>query len=150
MLCLSLMIQNGYTQNNYKSQTMKNTLSFELLGSGPIANVSYGRQVILSPFDKFSFDLGATYSPYISSQWSLGMSPQISYLHGKTNYFECGLGCYYDFYWNNLVPFPKIGYRYQTKEGGLLVKLEANPLFISITTPKIIIPWGGLAIGWSF
>ena len=150
MLCVSIFPQILFAQNNYKSQTKKNTVYIELLGSGPIANVSYGRQIILSPFDKLSFDLGIEYSPYISSQWTLGMSPQWSYMHGKTNYVECGLGCYYDFYWNTIVPFPKIGYRYQKKEGGLLLKLEATPMFISLSTPKTILPWAGVAIGWAF
>jgi hypothetical protein len=149
MLCTIFFVHSVFSQS-YKKQTANNTIYFEAFGSAPIGNLSYGRQIFLSKKNKLSLDLGIQYAPFVSTRWSMGASPQISYLYGSTNHIELGIGCFYDFYWGDLIPFPKLGYRYQKKDGGLMVKIECTPMLVVITQSKTIFPWGGIGLGWAF
>ena len=139
-----------YSQRSYKSKIKKNTFYVELLGAAPIASISYGRQIILSQEDELSLDLGFQYAPFVSNRITAGISPQISYLHGNKNHFEIGFGLFHDFYWGDYIPFPKLGYRYQNKDGGFFYKLELTPMLVYIKKTKTILPWGGVGLGWAF
>lgn len=68
-----------FSQNSRKKQSSQNTVYLEILGSAPIANIAYGRQISVGPNKQISIDLGVQYAPYFANQWSLGMSPQISF-----------------------------------------------------------------------
>jgi len=146
-LIISLSV---FSQNSHKKQSSNNTVYFELLGSAPIANIAYGHQISVSSNKHISIDLGIQYAPYYSNKWSLGMSPQLSFLTGTIHHAEIGIACYYDFYWKEIVPFPKFGYRYQRNAGGFMYKVEFTPLFMMLKPVTTIVPWAGVAIGWAF
>jgi len=139
---LLLFSSSVFSQSTYKDKITKNTFYVEILGAAPVFSFCYGRQIILSPKDKLSIDIGIEEAPFISSRFSLGVSPQISYLRGTKNHFEIGFGMFHDIYWGDYIPFPKIGFRYQKKTGGFFYKIEATPLFVYFKPIKTILPWG--------
>ena len=133
-----------------KNKMPNNTIYIELLGSAPIISLNYGRLISVNNKNKISTDVGVEFAPYYTSKWTAGVSPQVSYMHGSKNNVTIGIGCFYDFYWRELVPFPKIGYCYLKKGGGLMIKAEITPLFIYFKPKTVIFPWAGVGIGWDF
>ena len=152
-LCLVILcciISSPTKSQSFKNKIPKNTIYVELLGSAPIVSLNYGRFISLNKKNKISTDVGLEFAPYFTSKLTAGVSPQVSYMHGSINNVTVGIGYFYDFYWHELVPFPKVGYCYVKKGGGLMIKAEITPLFMYFKPKTVIFPWAGVGIGWNF
>jgi len=149
---------NVFGQNESDKSKAKNSVYIEMFGNaGDFYNITYDRLVHSKGNNNISTGLGIQYFP--SSDLSapddiFSISPQINYFYGIRHHFETGLGLAYDFNSGDLIiPF-RIGYRFQKHDGGLFCKVGFTP-FLTRSYPIFgdgfsLIPWGGLAIGWTF
>lgn len=150
------IIQNVQAQSEENVIQAKNTVYLELFGSaGAVYNITYDRILISRDQNSLSAALGIQYFPLGVTEEGdhsiYSISPQINYFTGKIHRFELGLGLAYDINSETLViPF-RIGYRYQQNEGGIFFKAGFTPFYNNYNYwNKIIVPWGGIAVGWSF
>lgn len=150
------IIQNVQAQSEEKVKQVKNTVYLELFGSaGAVYNITYDRIILSSGQNNLSAAIGLQYFPLGVTEEEnhniYSISPQINYFTGKIHRFELGLGFAYDFYEGGFV-FPlRIGYRYQKNEGGMFYKVGFTPLYSNdLFWHTTILPWGGIAVGWSF
>ena len=153
-LFLFFLTSYGQIENNEHIDKAKNTIYLEILGNaGYLYNISYDRLLYTKENNNISLGLGAQYLPSsdLSSDYILSVSPQINYLYGVKHYFETGLGFSYDFNVGDFVVPIRIGYRYQKPDGGLFYKIGFTPFYINdLLGSPALIPWGGLALGWTF
>lgn len=136
--------------------TSKNSVYIELFGNaGYLYNITYDRIIFTKEKNNISAGLGVQYfSSSDIEDFIFSLSPQISYFYGIKHHFETGLGVAYDFNSGDFVIPIRIGYRFQKPEGGLLCKIGFTPLLTNSYSifgeGFSLIPWGGLAIGWTF
>jgi hypothetical protein len=158
-ICTIMTFQNINAQDNYNNNKIsKNSIYFELLGSaGYLYNISYDRIVLTKGKNHISTGLGFQYTPFSSKLTNnpvSSLSPQINYFYGIKHHFETGLGLVYYFNSSDLDIPIRIGYRFQKPEGGLLFKVALTPLLTKsypiFGEGLLLIPWGGIAIGWTF
>ncbi len=165
LLCILLLrFGNTYGQSEnddlqkVNSDYKLNSVYFELGGNGLFYSFGYDRLFKISNISKFSLGSGLTYS-YSGDSGGFWVSPQINYLIGSNHNFEIGIGITIPIILeSNIDLYPlcliyRIGYRYQKEEGGLLFRIGFTPFSVLSTRGLIvqpIIPWAGIAIGWTF
>jgi len=149
-----------YKTNTLNNETFaKNAVHFELLGNGFLYSLGYERIFIHKQKHKLFGNFGFSY-------WKndYGIHPQVGYLYGIKHSFELGFGytlflTYEDnpyvvtkpqLLYDNLF-FLRIGYRYQKAEEGIFYKAAFTPFHITDNSYiPLIMPWIGLAVGYSF
>ena len=141
-------------QNNFENKTLrKNSIYFELFGNGGAYSIGYDMMFWEKNNFKLSIASGITfYNDYFI------VSPQSNLLIGKKNHFELGLGYSFPFLHLNgrnisvidHVLFFRIGYRYQRENSGVLFRIGFTPFIGGRYIEPLIMPWGGITIGWTF
>lgn len=150
---LLLLLQLDCFSQDVPQKIAKNSIYTEFFGSAVyLYNISYDRIVFAKEKNKVSLALGAQYLPSIDSpsDYRLSVSPQINYFRGIKHHFETGIGVAVDFNNGDFIIPIRIGYRFQKPEGGMFYKIGITPLYVNdfLGSPAVI-PWGGLAIGWT-
>lgn len=190
-------------QNIKVIEIKRNSIYFEAFGQGLYNSISFDRIYKIDKKIKTSFSAGLTIVP-TSELCVLGIPASYNYLFGQNNHhLELGLGLtamYLRFgklsvsegltdvngntqtnnyigYQNNFYSYftPKLGYRYQNKNGGLFLRLTLTPSIAGINSiggtqggklikhnretqyfksaaffePYKIFPWAGISIGWT-
>jgi len=151
------IIINGFAQASDSLKISKNTIYVEILGSaGYLYNVSFDRIFYKQNRHKISGGLGVQYYEGDLSYRTLQTaSPQLNYLLGLDRHFlEFGVGYIWNFlntYENSIIM--RFGYRYQRFKG-LFFKIGITPFLTKsyriFGVGYKIIPWGGIALGYSF
>jgi hypothetical protein len=156
-------IYKEYGYNKNISTTKKNTLFVEAFGNGLLYSIGYDRLFFPEKTTKLSLSIGVT--PFIGQKQSTmkidaWLSPQVNCLIGKDHNLEIGigytfLGFYIDYINRPHLIFYRIGYRYQKTDGGLFFRIGFTPYSFIDKAPGInldnpFMPWGGIAIGWTF
>lgn len=122
----------------------KNNFNLELGGVGIIYSVNYERIVFNKNMHNISGSIGferiTTSNMYVL---------QADYFYGKKHALDIGIA-----YWINPAAeskfIPRIGYRYQA-DSGFLFKIGFTPLInVDYYNNIPVLPYGGVAIGWSF
>jgi hypothetical protein len=159
------IIENEPIRNNM-SEYKKNSLYVEFGGNGFIYSLGYDRLFFSENKLRMSLSLGTSYSHFFhENEGSVFILPQINSLYGEKHNLELGIG----FSWpiirialnqqdynsmNLYFVFYRLGYRYQKKDGGLLLKFAFTPFTIIDPNPPwdydFINPWLGVTIGWTF
>jgi len=146
-----------------ETNRIQHTLFYEFLGSSAaVYNIGYDISFSLANRHKIAVAVGVQY-PLAEFPGLYGGSLQINYLFGRTHHLEIGTGLTYlrDSRYEYIpyyILFPvRIGYRFQQNNGGFFGKVAFTPLFTFITPtfdiPRqlpYIMPWGGIAIGYTF
>ncbi len=163
----------GQTESLNVRPSHKNTIYFELFGNAIGYSFNYDRILISKQKLKTAGRIGISYIPPILPPehfiiFPLEISELISL--GKENHnIEIGLGVTFLFqlhegndsgWWTNseidrrieTIAAPRLGYRYQRKDGGIFWKAGYTPLFgISKTREDFIVPYMfGFSIGKTF
>ena len=162
-----LLLSNpGLTQDQIKViPTKPNSVYVELLGNSFILyNLAYDRIIYKKDRLGFTVFLGAQYLPTGDNSWDepiTSITTGINMIIGRTNYFETGIGFTHinlgisEFDIKYFIPV-RIGVRYQKETGGLFYKAAITPLFridksfVQETGHPAVIPWLGVAFGYSF
>lgn len=145
----------------------KSTVFVELAGNGGLYSINYDHIVLGRPSWKLAGRIGAMYYReklnYLENNYSqkVAVPVELSYLRGKENhYLELGLGItpwhenYKDFHESqinqvDLLPYTRLGYRYQKRDGGIFFKAGLTPMVKLKNNQNQNFPWGGLAIGYT-
>jgi len=151
-----------YKTNTLNNETFaKNAVHFELLGNGLIYSLGYERIFIHKQKHKLFGNFGFS---YWKNDYDYALSSQIGYLYGCKRKFEFGFGyslllTYEDhpyvvenpqFLYDHLF-FLRIGYRYQKAEEGIFYKAAFTPFHYKDSGfLPLIMPWIGIAIGYTF
>ena len=167
-------------ENSDEEQLNTNSIYLEAFGSGSIWSLNYDK--IIKRHESFlnSFTIGVEYVPKslnFGEGAFYGLPLSYNWLIGKKNHhFEFGTGLtflYLDDRYSPIDNFsvfgaPKIGYRYQRKQGGLFFKANINLLidlfhiefyksyrFVSsfsdvIGTGLPLFPCPGISLGYTF
>ncbi len=154
-ITLAILASNMlYAQKDTINES-SNAVYFELLGSaGYLYNVTYDRVIIARENKKISVALGVQIQDNLNISAQNTISPQINYVFGKKSRLELGFG----YYWHledkkvNSYIF-RFGYRYQKKNQPFF-KIAFTPVYTqSLPIFKngwLLLPYGGVAIGYSF
>lgn len=151
--------------SNIQAQTTpakaRNTVYFEALGSGGIYSVNYERLFCIKEKRALGFRLGASYWSPSASAIVIG---EVNMVTGaKNHHADFGLGLsggnrqgsnesFVRGRTTNFYAVPRISYRYQKPEGGLMFRAGWTP-FVSLSSnsSKAVYPlFFGVAIGKSF
>ena len=149
-------LAGGSSWGQTTDSPMANTLYAELGGSaGFVYNVGYDRLLYTNGRNKLAVAAGFQYLPTGQSiPVHVSFSPQISYLLGRLNHLELGVGTIHSTgERNSTAATLRIGYRYQRPDGGTFFKIGFTPILFGVeifgeTLP--VFPWGGFAFGWTF
>jgi len=175
-----LINNNCFAQESTdKQQQGQHTIYAEAFGNAFLGySIGYDYALKLQKKHKLSFKCGFGCFPesdgiggFILDYLMLTIAPEVSYLYGEKHHLELGVGVTYNanydrlsgkFYSTNhdwFLPF-RIGYRFQKDNGGLFLKAAATPFIWFMNHQdtensepelwKIFIPWGGVAIGYTF
>jgi len=169
-----------FAQETIKQDSIKNkrnivqhNLFIELFGSSMLVyNITYDCSFALTEKHKIAIAAGVGFFPsLLTMDLIYGGSLQLNYLYllgEKNHYFEIGTGITFaeffhergvesaewrrDPYW--VVPV-RIGYRYQSSDGGFFWKIATVPLFgqrlpLEIGSRLTFIPVPGVAMGYTF
>jgi len=179
-LSYALLINNNCLAQDSpdKQQRGLHTIYAEALGNAIFYSIGYDYTLKSQEIHKLSFKFGFGYVPIDWENirlkfniFHLPISPEISYLYGKKHHLELGVGVTYianfDFYRGGFfgsnhdwtIPF-RMGYRYQKDNGGFFLKAAATPFIWFMNHQdtedsdpelwKFFIPFGGVAIGYTF
>jgi hypothetical protein len=137
--------------------TSKNAVYLELGGNGPYWSISYDRILKHKDISKFAVATGFEFFPKIFKDEKnfYGLNPQIYYMVGRKHNIEIGggvvAGIKEDFVF---MVIPRAGYRYQDlSKNGIFFKAGFTPVYLvktGSTHDGEMVPWGGVAIGYSF
>lgn len=164
--------------NILKSQdsVAKNTIYAEILGNAAGISLNYDRVVLKKEkyFLSVGFGAGAVPANLINDALNNGMPKAKYVVYGipifsnlsfgkKNNHIETGLGFTFQQgmyglglkYSKTLFTVIRLGYRYQKEKGGFFWKIGITPFipikeFGTLSVPYSIVPWGGLAFGYTF
>ena len=170
-----------YAQENSDNEQLNtNSIYLEAFGSGFCWSLNYDKIINRHGYFLNSFTIGVEYVPKsfgFGEGAYYGLPLSHNWLIGKKNhYFEFGSGLtflYVDDRYSpidnfSVIGIPKIGYRYQRKQGGLFFRANINLLIdlfhfefyksyrfvssfsnvIGIGYPSI--PWPGISLGYTF
>ncbi len=153
---LYLIVSHSVAQNSPR----KNTLFYELYGTGlGFVSLNYERVFQLSEKVLISPGVGLSLTKMVhvgeTETWNdnqIFLPFQVNFLFGKNSHkVELGYGMPFALREKGLglvshIYMMRIGYRYQSKKNGLMLKASLNP-GISVFIPFL---WGGVGIGFSF
>ena len=129
-ILLCVFITFGFVIN-LKAQTSdsigikRNNIYVELGGSSYFYSVNYDYVVFKSRLSKITFGGGLAYFPIFGSNFNYSLNN--NFMIGKTHNLELGLGILKLIGEGYGIPC-RIGYRYQPKSKGVLVRLACTPL----------------------
>jgi len=140
----------------------KNSIQFELFGHGFLYSFNYERIVLNKSHFKTSGQVGLSYYPASSGIINIWIPVAVNEIFSLNNrhHIELGMGCIFskdiDYEWDNFFS-GRLGYRYQKPDGKFVLRIGFTPLFDGISSSGIgnkfshhFIPYGGIAVGYSF
>jgi len=149
------------------SDVKKNSVNFELAGSGLLYSVNYDRLLVIDNKMRFSSTIGAWYIPLIEQvsefEYMIGTTIGVNTLFGtQTHFAELGLNISYmnmkdtesSFYHTLYLPI-RLGYRYQKDDGGLFFRASFLPIVAIIQDVDAeflypITPHFAIGVGYGF
>jgi hypothetical protein len=164
-LLLGLM-QASLAQNG-ETFAKRNTVQLELGGHGFAYSINYERFLLNRPCLKTSVQVGASYYPPSTGTRDLWFPVMVNQLFSlRAHHLEAGGGLVLlretgrdadnaasGWFWSNLVGL-RLGYRYQAPNSPWLLRVGFTPFieadFLSGQGSGEFIPFGGLAVGYSF
>lgn len=165
---LGFLVQSiiGLSQDIGKTVTYRpNSIYVELLGNSFIFyDLTYDRIIYKKNKLGFTVYLGAQFLPTGYNPWDepiTNITTGINMIIGHTNYFETGVGFtnihipISNFDIKNFIPI-RLGFRYQKDSSGFLFKIAFTPLiridkfYVQEIRHPGVLPWAGIALGYSF
>lgn len=158
------------------SVAKKNSIYGEVLGNAAGLSLNYDRVLLKKEKITLSVAIGAGIVPSnlingaLNNGWSranyivYGIPISSNLYFGRNNHhLETGLGLTYqqgmygvgEKYSKTIFGVVRLGYRYQRKKGGFFCKIGVTPFipikeFGTISVPYVVLPWGGLGLGYTF
>ncbi|MEN9999950.1 MAG: hypothetical protein RI922_2940 [Bacteroidota bacterium] len=170
-ICVWFLVQGTYAQDTLRlEKRAPHTIYVEAFGQGLYDAISYDRLIVQGPKHVTSFSAGLTIVP-TKDLFVAGLPLSYNWLLGKRNHFlELGLGLSAMYLVEGNVHFstttndsngnpitiermgyiphfysyftPKIGYRFQQKEGGLFLRATLTPAVAMVNYDGMLVEYG--------
>jgi hypothetical protein len=170
-ICVWFLVQGTYAQDTLRlEKRAPHTIYVEVFGQGLYDAIAYDRLIVQGPKHVTSFSAGLTIVP-TKDLFVAGLPLSYNWLLGKRNHFlELGLGLSAMYLVEGNVHFsttindsngnpitiermgyiphfysyftPKIGYRFQQKEGGLFFRATLTPAVAMVNYDGMLVEYG--------
>lgn len=158
LICILCLLNTKLDGQSKKDNISKQAVFVEFMGTTPyIYNISYDRAIYMHGDHRLTVGAGFQAKALLGIENTASL--QLNYLYGKTHFLETGIAHSYSL--GDKIPSAlslRFGYRYQRKNS-LFFRIGITPFVVfkrdwfSIPIIKdhiYIIPWGGVALGYSF
>jgi hypothetical protein len=170
------LLLTPYIGRSQEKEGPRNTVYAEILGNAAGLSINYDRVVLKKEKIALSICIGAGFVPSNAINKLLnnnatkknylpyGFPISCNLIYGKNNHhLETGVGLTYQQgmygeglkYSQTIFAVVRLGYRYQKENGGLFWKIGFTPFipikeFGTISVPYVFLPFGGIALGYTF